>query len=110
MPPPMITVFRLFILYSDIDRKIFALSSYRKRPGHYNFLAENEMLMKHKTQNGRASLRCRVDGFEKWEPVEIRVPSIDPVDPVFAHEDRRLRVIEEVAAQERRLAHDLRRD
>jgi len=91
-------------------KKILALSSYRKHPGQYNFWAENEMPMKLKMQDGRASLGRRVDGFEKREPVEIRVSGVDPFDPMFAHEDRCLGVIEEVAVQERRFAQDLRCD
>ncbi len=42
--------------------------------------------------------------------MEIRVPGVDPPDPVLPHQDRGLGVIEKVPAQERRLFHDFGRD
>ena len=48
----------------------------------------------------------RVNGFEEGKAVEIRVPGVDAADAVPAHKDRRLGVVEEVAAQESRPADD----
>ena len=41
----------------------------------------------------------RVDGLDKRKAVEIGVASIDPADPMLAHEDSGLGVEEKVAAQ-----------
>ena len=40
----------------------------------------------------------RVDGLDKRKAVEIGVASIDPADPMLAHEDSGLGVKEKVAA------------
>ena len=52
----------------------------------------------------------RVNGLEEGKTMEIGVRGVDSPDPVLLHEDCRLGVIEEVAAQERRLFHDNGRD
>lgn len=52
----------------------------------------------------------RVNDFEKWKPVEVCIPSADPPDSMLAHEDRGMRVVEEVACKVRKLHDNLRGD
>lgn len=49
----------------------------------------------------------RVDDFEEREPVEIRISCADPSDPMLTHENRCVRVVEQVAGQVRKLCDDL---
>jgi len=39
----------------------------------------------------------RVNDFEKRKPVEVSIPAADPSDSMLAHEDRGMRVMEQVA-------------
>ena len=52
----------------------------------------------------------RIDYLKKRKTVEVRVPSADFGDPVLTHEDRRMRVVNEIAGEPRKLGNDLRGD
>ena len=38
-----------------------------------------------------------IDNFEKGEPVEVRIPGVDPPDSLFAHQNGCVRVVKQVA-------------
>ena len=62
------------------------------------------------TTRSRRILGRRIDGLEEGKAMEIGIPRIDHFDPVFAHQHRRLRVVDEVAVQKSRLSDDIGRD
>ena len=41
------------------------------------------------------------------ELIEIGIPGADPSDPVFAHENSRMRIVEQIAGEVRQLQNDL---
>ena len=45
-----------------------------------------------------APLAGRIDHREKSEAMEVRVERLDFFDPMFAHERRRVRIVQNVAA------------
>jgi hypothetical protein len=52
----------------------------------------------------------RIDHFKKWELIEIRVSGADSSDPVLAHENGGVRVMEEVAGKVWHLHDDFSRN
>lgn len=52
----------------------------------------------------------RVNDFEKRKPVEVGIPAADPSDSMLAHEDRGVRVMEQVACEVWNLPDNLRGD
>jgi hypothetical protein len=45
----------------------------------------------------------RVDDLKKGESVKVRIPSADPAYAMLAHEDGRVRIVEQVAGEPREL-------
>jgi len=48
-----------------------------------------------------------VDNFEKGKSVEVRIPGADPENPVLAHENGCVRVVQQIARQVRKLRNHL---
>jgi hypothetical protein len=38
-----------------------------------------------------------VKDFEKWKTVKVRIPGADPPDPVLAHQNGCMRVVQQIA-------------
>jgi hypothetical protein len=49
----------------------------------------------------------RIDNFQKLELIEIGIPSADPPNAVLAHENCRVRIVQQVAGEVRQLQNDL---
>ena len=48
-----------------------------------------------------------IDHFEKWEAAEIAVSGADSCDPVLAHKNCRVRVVEQISGKVWELCNDL---
>ena len=55
-------------------------------------------------------LSKRIDHFEERELIKIRIPCADSSDPVLAHKNGRVRVVEQVAGEMRQLRNDVSGD
>jgi hypothetical protein len=49
----------------------------------------------------------RINNFNKWEAVEIRIPGTNPPDAMLSHENGRVSVVEEIAGKIGKLGDDL---
>jgi len=49
----------------------------------------------------------RINHLKERELIEIGIPGANPSDPVFAHENSRMRIVEQIAGEVRQLQNDL---
>src|SRR5262249_11712422 len=49
----------------------------------------------------------RINHLEEWELMEIGIPGTDSSDPVFAHENSGMRIVDQIAGEVRQLQNDL---
>jgi hypothetical protein len=52
----------------------------------------------------------RVDHLEKRKSMEVRVPRADFIDSVLTHQDRRMRIVDQIAGKPRKFGDDLGRN
>jgi hypothetical protein len=52
----------------------------------------------------------RIDDFEKRKTVKVSIASADLPDAMLTHEDRRVRVVQEIACEVRNFSENLLRD
>src|SRR5581483_6287942 len=49
-----------------------------------------------------------IDNLDEWEPVEVHIACADAANAVLPHEDSGVRIVQDIAGQERQFAEDLR--
>src|ERR1700730_17893949 len=61
-------------------------------------------------ENAQLLWSKRIDHFEKWKLVEVGIPGADSPDPMLAHQNSRMRVVEQVAGEMWQLGKNLTGD
>jgi hypothetical protein len=65
------------------------------------------MLCFNETGGGGKLRLKRINHLEEWELMEIGIPGTDSSDPVFAHENSGMRIVDQIAGEVRQLQNDL---